>query len=90
MCMALEVAEVERALLALPPQERAAVIHQGLLSLDGAGQDDTADADQAEVDAAWRAEFRRRIDEVESGAVTLVSGDESEARVRALLAELHQ
>lgn len=49
-----------------------------------------SNADQADVDAAWRDEFRRRIDDIESGKVTLVSGEESEARVRTRLAELHQ
>lgn len=85
--MALDVVEVERALLALAPQDRAAVIHSGLLSLDDVGG---IDGDQAEIDTAWRAEFRRRIDDIETGKVKLVSGQESEARVRALLAELHQ
>lgn len=82
--MAPEVAAVERALLALAPHDRAAVIHSGLLSLD------STDADQPAVDAAWHAEFRRRIDDIDSGNVTLVSAEESEARIRALLAELHQ
>lgn len=85
--MAPEVAEVERALLALAPHDRAAVIHSGLLSLDDDGD---IEADQIEVDAAWRAEFRRRINDVDSGEVALVSGEESEARVSALLAELYQ
>lgn len=85
--MAPEVAEVERALLALSPHDRAAVIHSGLLSLyDGGG----VEADKAEVDAAWRAELRRRIDDINSGKIALVSGEESEARIRSLLAELHQ
>lgn len=85
MYMALEVAEVEQALLALAPQDRAAVIHSGLLSLD-----DSTDAAQADVNAAWHDEFRRRINDIEDGKVTLVSGDDSEARVRALLADLRQ
>lgn len=85
--MAPDVAEIERALLALAPQDRAAVIHNGLLSLDNEG---SIDGDQADVDTAWRDEFRRRIDDIESGKVKLVTGEESEARVRALLAELHQ
>lgn len=85
--MAPEVSEVERALLALAPQDRAAVIHSGLLSLD---EDGGIRVDQAEIDAAWRDEFRRRIDDIDTGKVALVSGEDSEARVRALLADLHQ
>lgn len=83
--MASDFAEVERALLALAPHDRAAVIQRGLLSLD-----EGADGEEADVNAAWRAEFRRRIDDIESGDVAVVSGEESEARVRALLAELRE
>lgn len=42
------------------------------------------------IATAWRDEFRRRIDDIESGNVRLVDGEESEGRVRALLAELHR
>jgi len=41
---------------------------------------------QAEIDAAWRAELQRRVDDVESGRVDLVSHDETVALARALLA----
>jgi len=41
---------------------------------------------QAEVDAAWRAEFRRRIDDIESGRVQLLDHDEMMAQLRAELA----
>lgn len=84
--MAPEVAEVERALLALPLRERAAVIERGLLSLDGEPAEDTQD----EIDAAWRDEIGSRVDDVLAGKVELVSGEESRARVLALLAELHR
>ena len=43
--MALDVAEVEQALLALAPHDRAVVIHRGLLSLD-----DKTRTNQVEVD----------------------------------------
>ncbi|MFT3852130.1 MAG: addiction module protein [Ilumatobacteraceae bacterium] len=77
--MAPETAEVERALLALPPDERAAVVHRGLLSLDEGGDE----VDQAEIDAAWRDEIRRRIDDIESGKVQLIDADDHYARLRA-------
>ena len=40
---------------------------------------------QAEVDAAWRAEFRRRIADIESGKVKLESFDDAMKRARAEL-----
>jgi len=42
---------------------------------------------QAEVDAAWRAEFRRRIDDIESGRVQLIDYEEHKRRVRTALEE---
>ncbi len=63
------VAEVEKALLALAPDERAAVIHRGLVSLDP----DDADASRAELDAAWTAELDKRRDEVLTGHAPLGS-----------------
>ena len=45
-----------------------------------------SDDEQAEVDAAWRSELRRRIDDIESGKVELLDVDESHAQLRADLA----
>lgn len=80
--MSMNVEEVEQALLALDEHDRVAVIHRGLRSLDT----EDANVDQAEVDAAWRSELRRRIDDVESGKVELVDVDESHAQLRTELA----
>lgn len=80
--MSMNVAEVEQALLALDERDRAAVIHRGLRSFDA----EDADTDQAKVDAAWRVELRRRIDDIESGKVELLDVDESHAQLRAELA----
>ncbi|WP_114908046.1 addiction module protein [Ornithinimicrobium murale] len=79
--MAPEVAEVERALLALSPDERAAVIERGLLSLH-----DAADMDRANTDTAWLAEVDRRATEHTSGDAHLVDAGEHFAELRARLA----
>ena len=42
--------------------------------------------EQAEVDAAWGEEVDRRVDEVLSGRVQLVSGRETQAMAKAMLA----
>lgn len=76
-------AEVEQALLALDRDDRAEVLRRGIRSLD---MDDAVDEEQAGVDAAWRAELRRRIDGIESGKVDLLDADESHAQLRAELA----
>lgn len=80
--MAMNVSEVEQALLALDQRDRAAVIHRGLLSLDA----EEATVDQNTVDEAWRAELRARIDDVESGNVELLDVETSHAQMRAELA----
>jgi len=77
--MALDVTEVERALLALAPQERAAVIHTGLLSLDGG----STDASQDEIDDAWRGEIGNRLDDVLKGRAELGSFEATRAKFAA-------
>ena len=80
--MSMSVAEIEQALLALDQHDRAAVIHRGLQSL----HPEDANVDQDTIDAAWRIELRRRIDDIESGKVELLDVDESHAQLRAELA----
>lgn len=82
----MNVAEVEQALLALDQHDRAAVIHRGLQSLH---PEDTS-MDQSEVDAAWRTELRRRIDDIETGNVELLDADEVHAQIRAELAAMRK
>lgn len=80
------MAQVEEALLALDRADRAAVIQRGLQSLDT----DAVSESQAEVDAAWRSELRRRIDDIESGKAQLLSVDEVFAEVDARLVKMHR
>lgn len=80
--MAPEVAVVLEAAKALKRGQIADLAYELLRVLDG----DAPEADQAEVDAAWRAEFRRRVDDVESGKVQLVSHEETVSQARAMLA----
>lgn len=81
--MTMSVAEVEQLLLSMDRQDRAEVLHRGIRSLDA---DDPGVHDQAEVDAAWRSELRRRIDDIESGKVELLDAAEVHAQLRAELA----
>lgn len=83
----MNVAEVEEALLSLDRHDRAAVVQRGMRSLDA---DEFPEENQAEVDASWRAELRRRISSLESGEVTAVEMDDVHAQIRARLSALHQ
>ena len=44
------------------------------------------DAEQSEVDAAWDEEIDRRVDDILSGKVELVDGEETRHMARAMLA----
>jgi hypothetical protein len=80
-----EFAEVERALLALAPEDRAAVIERGLLSLD-----EVDNADQADIDAAWLAEINHRVNEYAADDTNLVDADEHFSQIRARLVARHK
>ena len=80
--MAPEVAEVLETAKSFRRDQIADLAYQLLCVLD----EDTAEGDQQAIDAAWRAEFRRRIDDIESGNVQLVSHEETVSLARAMLA----
>lgn len=69
------VTELSQRAHALLPEDRARLAEELLASLEG---DD-------EPGSAWDEELRKRIEEVESGAVKLVPADEAFARVRHAL-----
>lgn len=63
--------------LRLPESERAMLAQDLVASLDG-----PADSD---VEAAWDAEIRRRLSEIDAGTATLVDREEFRRRVNARL-----
>jgi predicted transcriptional regulator len=82
----LDAVAVRKALLKLSWSDREAAVRAGMISLE---EDDFGPAeDPDEVERAWNAEIRRRLDDLDAGRVQLVSGAECEARVDALLAKL--
>ena len=68
---------LEQTVLGLPKTERAHLLHLLLDSLDAASESDTHEA--------WLAEASRRAAEIDSGQVTLVSSEQLEREVQALL-----
>jgi putative addiction module component (TIGR02574 family) len=70
--MTAEPSEVIRAGMALSPADREAVALALLESLD-------ENVDQVEVDAAWGAEIKRRVDEIRSGKANMMTRDEVDA-----------
>jgi putative addiction module component (TIGR02574 family) len=62
--------------LALPMEERAALVEALNQSLEGAEND---------LSPEWKAEIARRIEAIERGESRLIPGDEVEARVHERL-----
>jgi len=75
------MAQVEEAFMALDRREQVAILQRGIRNLDTRSED----LSQAEVEAAWRDELSRRIDDIRSGAVELLDFDESHRQIRAEL-----
>lgn len=71
--MSLPVEILESEVLQLPPADRAYLLEKLIASLD-------VDPD---VEEAWAAEVERRLIEIESGKVDLVSGSEVLAKLKA-------
>jgi putative addiction module component (TIGR02574 family) len=67
--MTPQVSEVLEKALALSTQERGLLIDQLIESLDEGPADEG-------VEAAWGAEIKRRVDEVRSGKVKMIPGEQ--------------
>lgn len=74
--MSISTADLEKAVLHLPLQDRAHLAQQLLASLDQLPPD--------EARQLWLVEAQRRADEIDQGRVQLVSGEELENQVQAL------
>ncbi len=71
------LAELSERAKVLPPEDRARLAEELLASPE--------ESPSAEVDAAWDAEIRKRIAEVEVGTAALRPADEVFSRVRQSL-----
>ena len=76
--MTPQVSEVLEKALALSTQERGLLIDHLIESLDEGPAEEG-------VEAAWDAEIKRRVDEIRSGKVEMISGEEIRRRLAARL-----
>ena len=67
---------IEQSVLGLPEPERAHLVHVLLESLDAPSSTD--------IQNIWLSEARRRADEIDSGKVSMVNGEQLEREVQAL------
>lgn len=70
--------EVTQIAMNLPSEDRARLAQELLASLQ--------DPAEVDVQAAWDAEIRRRLSEIESGTAELAPAEEVFAEIRRLLA----
>ena len=77
--MAQNYAELERKARLLPPEERARLAEAMTESL--------REAMSADIQAAWEAEIKRRIDAYERGEATLITAEEVFAKARRIAGE---
>jgi putative addiction module component (TIGR02574 family) len=75
-----EAKKIFEQALALPEQDRAALIDALADSIVDSGDDD--------LSPDWKAEIARRIEAVEQGESHLIPGDEVEARIRQALGRI--
>jgi len=72
--MALRVEEIAEAALALPSEARALLADRLVQSLDP--------AEEGDFHTLWAAEANRRLEEVRSGMVQTIPGEEAMERIR--------
>ncbi|MCY2989719.1 MAG: addiction module protein [Planctomycetota bacterium] len=66
--MKSQVQELLRTALSLPDADRAEIAGSLIQSLDSQADDD--------VESAWSAEIKRRLEAIDSGSVALISWDD--------------
>lgn len=67
---------IEQSALSLPIQDRAHLVHLLLYSLD--------EPSEANIQQIWLKEAQKRANEIDTGKVALVSGEDLERQVQAL------
>ena len=77
----MSVEQLEQSVLKLTPEDR-----RRFLDWFYAHEEELMGASDPVTDAAWKQETRRRVAEIESGAVIGISGDEVSARIRKIVA----
>jgi putative addiction module component (TIGR02574 family) len=73
--------KLEAEAMELSPDDRLELAHRLIASIDSSERDD----DPEEVERAWDEELARRIEDIRSGRVELIPGEDVLARARALL-----
>jgi len=73
----MNIQAIEQEVLHLPIEERARLAEKLLSSLDALSEQ--------EIEKLWLVEAQRRTSEIDNGTVQLVSSEEMERRIQAIL-----
>jgi putative addiction module component (TIGR02574 family) len=73
----MNIQAIEQEVLHLPIEDRARLAEKLLSSLD--------DLSEQEIEKLWFVEAQRRVAEIDNGTVQLVSAEEMESRIQAIL-----
>lgn len=76
--MSPQASELLQKALALPEHDRGLIIDRLMESLDEGPAEDG-------VEAAWSEEIKRRVEEIQSGKVEMIPGEEVDRRLTARL-----
>lgn len=71
--MSPELDELLKRAMAVPPEDRAAMANSLLESLD--------ETEEEDAEAAWDDEIKRRVDDIRSGRVKTIPGEQVLARL---------
>jgi len=74
----MTIEQLERQLLELPANERARIARRLIESLDHPA----GDVDEAAIEAAWKVEIERRIEQMDRGEIEMIPAEEVFARIR--------
>lgn len=77
--------EIHKLAHSLPEEQRIELANSLYESIDA-----DEEASEAEVDAAWDEEIKRRLDEIDSGKVRMIPHEEVMAGLRAHIAKKRQ
>ena len=78
-----QAAELLDKVLALSVEDRGVIIDRLVESLDAGPVEEG-------VEAAWSDEIKRRVEEIQSGKVEMISGEEVDRRLRTRLSNVRK
>ena len=77
--MARSIADIEKELMALPSETRKRIAHDLIISLDNGDEQLSREV----WESAWLEEAHRRIEDIDSGRVNLLDGEQVVTELKA-------